>query len=137
MRLPVNIVVVGGGTGGTLTANLLAKHLASEISDKEVNVFLASGARQHIFQPGYLEVAFKGKDPSKIIRNEKDLVGRRVQFVPENAERIDLKEHIVKLESGKSLSFDYLVIATGSVPNPDAIPGLKKGWLNFHTRGEK
>jgi len=135
MRLPVNIVVVGGGTGGTLTANLLAKHLASEISDKEVNVFLVSGARQHVFQPGYLEVAFKGNDPSKITRNEKDLVGRRVQFVQEDAERIALKERIVKLESGKNLSFDYLVIATGSIPNPEAIPGLKEGSLNFHTSG--
>lgn len=133
--MPANIVVVGGGTGGTLAANLLAKHLRKEISRREVNVTLVSGAKHHTFQPGYLDVAFKGKDPARITKDQRGLVNERVEFVEENAQRIDLKNGVVNLGSGRTLLYDYLVIATGSIPNPEAIPGLSEASLNFHTSG--
>jgi len=134
---PVNIVVVGGGSGGTLSANLLAKQLAREIHAGQVRVQLISGSRQHIFQPGYLHVAFAGQDPSKIVREERTLVKRDVHLMEEPAERIDLKTQTVTLASGEKLQYDYLIIATGSVANPKAIPGLGEAALNFHTSPEE
>ena len=134
---PVNIVVVGGGSGGTLSANLLAKQLAREIHAGQVRVQLISGSRQHIFQPGYLHVAFAGQDPSKIVREERALVKRDVHLMEEPAERIDLKTQTVTLASGEKLQYDYLIIATGSVANPKAIPGLGEAALNFHTSPEE
>jgi len=130
---PVNIVVVGGGTGGTLSANLLAKQLAAEIAAGNVNVYLVSGSEQHIFQPGYLHVAFKNQNAREIVREEDSLVRREVHFIKENADRLDLKNQTVLLESGKTIKYDYLIIATGSVPDPSAIPGLNESALNFHT----
>ena len=70
----VNIVVVGGGSGGTLSANLVAKQLRPEIHANEVKVHLVLGSQQHIFQPGYLHVAFAGQDPAEIVREERSLV---------------------------------------------------------------
>jgi sulfide:quinone oxidoreductase len=133
----VNIVVVGGGSGGTLSANLLAKQLRAEIQAGEVKVHLVLGSQQHIFQPGYLHVAFAGQDPTEIVREERSLVNESVQLVEEPAERIDLKSQAVILASGKALHYDYLIIATGSVPNPKAIPGLSEAALNFHTSPEE
>jgi sulfide:quinone oxidoreductase len=133
----VNIVVVGGGSGGTLSANLLAKQLRAEIQAGEVKVHLVLGSQQHIFQPGYLHVAFAGQDPTEIVREERSLVNESVQLVEEPAERIDLKSQAVILASGKALHYDYLIIATGSVPNPKAIPGLSGAALNFHTSPEE
>jgi sulfide:quinone oxidoreductase len=136
-RSAVNIVVVGGGSGGTLSANLLAKQLRPEIQTGEVKVHLVLGSQQHIFQPGYLHVAFAGQDPTEIVREERSLVNESVQLVEEPAERIDLKSQVVILASGKALQYDYLIIATGSVPNPKAIPGLSEAALNFHTSPEE
>jgi sulfide:quinone oxidoreductase len=133
----LNIVVVGGGSGGTLSANLLAKQLAGEIHAGQVRVQLISGSRQHIFQPGYLHVAFAGQDPSEIVREERTLVKRDVHLMEESAERIDLKTQTVTLASGEKLQYDYLIIATGSVPSPKAIPGLSEAALNFHTSPEE
>jgi sulfide:quinone oxidoreductase len=133
----VNIVVVGGGSGGTLSANLLAKQLRAQIQTGEVKVHLVLGSRQHIFQPGYLHVAFAGQDPTEIVREERSLVNESVQVVEEPAERIDLKNQAVMLTSGKALHYDYLIIATGSVPDPKAIPGLSEAALNFHTSPEE
>ncbi len=136
-KLPANIVVVGGGTGGTLAANLLAKHLSKEIARGQVKVCLVSGSNYHVFQPGFLDVAFRGKDPKKITRKERGLVNGKVRLIQESAGKIDLRNQVVELQSGQRISFNYLIIATGSVPNPDAIPGLKEASLNFHTSGEE
>jgi sulfide:quinone oxidoreductase len=134
---PLNIVVVGGGSGGTLSANELAKQLGNQIQASKVKVHLVLGTQQHIFQPGYLHVAFAGQDPTKIIREERSLVNRNVHLIEEPAERIDLKNQVVTLTSGKTLHYDYLIVATGSVPNPKAIPGLSEAALNFHTSPEE
>ena len=135
--LPLNIVVVGGGSGGTLAANLLAKRLGKEIQARRVEVHLVLGSQQHIFQPGYLHVAFAGQDPTEIVREERTLVSRNVLLVQEPAERIDLKSQLVSLASGETLHYDYLIVATGSVPNPKAIPGLSETSMNFHTSPEE
>jgi sulfide:quinone oxidoreductase len=131
--VPVNILIVGGGTGGTLAANLLAKQFAVEIGDHDVQVTLVTNSKFHIFQPGLLEVAFEGKKPDSIIREERPLVNRKVGYVEENVERIDLNSQIVHLSKGQKLSYDYIILATGSVPDPDSIPGLRAASLNFHT----
>ena len=95
------------------------------------------GSQQHIFQPGYLHVAFAGQDPTEIVHEERSLVNENVQLVEEPAEGIDLKSQTVILASGKALHYDYVIVATGSVPNPKAIPGLSEAALNFHTSPEE
>ena len=131
--MPVNILIVGGGTGGTLAANLLAKHFAVEIADKDIQVTLVNNSKLHVFQPGLLEVAFEGKAPDSITREERPLVNRKVAYLEENVDRIDLEKEEVSLSSGKTLAYDYVILATGSVPDPDSIPGLHEASLNFHT----
>jgi sulfide:quinone oxidoreductase len=54
------VVVVGGGTGGTLAANILASQLRQEIDSGKASVTLLSETSQHIFQPANLDIAFKG-----------------------------------------------------------------------------
>ncbi len=134
---PVEIIVVGGGSGGTLSANLLARQLSSEIHAEKAKVHLISGSKLHFFQPGYLHVAFTGQNPSELVRREDELVSRDVHLVAEDADRIDLRAQTVTLRSGKTLRYDYLIIATGSVTNPKAIPGLSEAALNFHTSPEE
>jgi sulfide:quinone oxidoreductase len=127
-----NIVVVGGGTGGTLAANLLAKKLGDKIKTGKIRVYLLTGSKYHVFQPGYLDIAFRGKDPKKLVREEQTLIRRDVTLT-EEARRIDLKAQTVHLKSGSTIHYDHIIIATGSVANPSAIPGLAEAALNFHT----
>jgi len=100
-------------------------------------VHLVSGSEIHVFQPGYLHVAFKNQSTRDIVRNEKTLLRKEVHHIAQDADRLDLAKQEVTLKSGEKIGYDYLIIATGSVPNPDAIPGLKETSLNFHTSPEE
>jgi sulfide:quinone oxidoreductase len=109
----------------------------SKIHSGKVKVHLVSGSKYHIFQPGYLHVAFTGQDPKELLRDEDDLVNRDIHLIGEDADRIDLKTQTVTLKSGQKLPYDYVIVATGSVANPEAIPGLSEAALNFHTSPEE
>ncbi len=127
------ILVLGSGTGGTLTANILANELRERIRNDEVSLILLGEGSDHVFQPANLDVAFKGARPEGGIRDEKSLLDREVKFIPEASIKIDLANRKVALRRGGTLSYDYLVLATGSVASPELIPGLAEGSLNFHT----
>ncbi len=90
-KVTTSIIVVGGGTGGTLAANLLGRQLLNEIRSGQVKVYLVSGSRRHIFQPGYLHVAFKGQNPTELIREQRSLVADDVRLLEEDAKKMTCK----------------------------------------------
>jgi len=130
------VVVVGSGDGGTFTANLLASALHDEVHGGLVSVQLVGEHLKHPFQPGNLDVAFKGASPDKYVKDEAELIRKEVEFVRDPAVNIDLKTRSVTTKSGRTLPYDYLVIATGAVADPSKIPGLAEGSMNFHTGPE-
>ncbi len=127
------VVVVGSGSGGTLTANLLAHALKREIREGSASVDLIGESLHHPFQPANLDLAFKGASPERFVRPEQDLLREGVRFVADQVQEIDFTEHAVFTMSGRKLDYDNLVLATGAVANPALVPGLKEGSLNFHT----
>jgi len=128
-----DVVVVGGGTGGTLAANVLASLLAREIDRGEASVTLYSDTAQHVFQPANLDIAFKGAEPQKYIRDERKLLDRRVKLINEGVDRVDLGNRRVYTETGRSQNYSYLIIATGSQADPSLVHGLAESAYNFHT----
>ncbi|MDE1853404.1 MAG: NAD(P)/FAD-dependent oxidoreductase [Thaumarchaeota archaeon] len=127
------VVIVGSGDGGTFTANLLAAELRDEIRHGSASVYLVGEHLAHPFQPGNLDIAFKGAAPDKYVRDETELLRKGVEFVQDPAVKIDLGAGSVTTKSGRELRYDYLVVATGAVADPSRIPGLAEGALNFHT----
>ncbi len=127
------VVIVGSGDGGTFTANLLASELRDEIRGGLASVQLIGEHLSHPFQPGNLDIAFKGASPDKYVKDETGLLRKEIEFIQDPAARIDLKARSVTTKSGRQLDYEYLVIATGAVADPSMIPGLAEGALNFHT----
>ncbi|AFH42600.1 FAD-dependent oxidoreductase [Fervidicoccus fontis] len=114
------IVIIGGGAGGIITANILA--------EKGKDVTLISDSNIHPFQPGYLFIAFKGHEPSKYIRTVEELLDPRVKFIQDKVTEVDLKERSIKTEKGKSISYEKVVVATGASLNYDLIPGHRENY---------
>ncbi len=132
-----NIVIIGSGTGGTLTANLLAKRLRKRIINQEIKLILLAENYGHYFQPASLDIAFKGANHRKFVKDEASLVRKEIRLMLERAVNIDLTNRTIDTDKERKVSYDYLVIATGAVAMPSSIPGLSEGSLNFHTSPEE
>ncbi|MGE5461102.1 MAG: FAD-dependent oxidoreductase, partial [Solirubrobacterales bacterium] len=120
--MPAKVVVLGGGVGGTLAANLLSKELGR---DGKVTVVDPTG--MHHYQPGYLYLALGQTNGRWLVRDERTLLAKGVDLVVEGATKIDPEAGLVELERGGTLEFDYAVLATGARLVPDQVPGLVEG----------
>lgn len=127
-----NIIILGGGTGGTMVANHLVKRLRSDITQGDLQIMMITEAEQHIYQPGYLFVAFGLENPKHYVQEQRNLVSPYIQLIVDKAEKID-KEKKMVYTSKDQYSYDYLVVATGSVPRYDLIPGMAEGAHNFYS----
>lgn len=116
-------VVIGGGSGGIIVANLLA--------DSGMEVTLISDIPYHFFQPANLFIAFRGDEPEKYTRSLNDLVDPRVKLYIERAVKVDLKNRAVFTDKDRKLSYDYLVVAAGARMDYDSIPGLRENYEKY------
>ena len=126
--MPARVVVLGGGVGGTLAANLISKELGR---DAKVTVVDPTG--MHIYQPGFLYVALGQANGRWLARDERSLLRGDVDLIVEPAIRVHPDAGTVQLERGGSLEWDYLVMATGARLVPDQIPGLVQGSQEFYS----
>jgi sulfide:quinone oxidoreductase len=126
--MPARIVVLGGGVGGTLAANLLSKELG-----RDARITVVDPTGMHVYQPGFLYVALGQANGRWLARDERTLLRRDVELAVEGASRVDVERDVVKLVRGGSLPYDYLVLATGSRLTPDVVPGLTEGAYEFYS----
>ncbi len=124
------IVILGGGVGGTIVANRLARRLRGE----EAEIVLVDKEGRHVYQPGFVQVAFERKDPRRLERRERRLLHRRVRLLIDEAVRIDPASRKVNLAGGGSLPYDRLVIALGARLVPEELPGFAETAQHFYTR---
>ncbi|MFX0077691.1 MAG: NAD(P)/FAD-dependent oxidoreductase [Candidatus Hermodarchaeota archaeon] len=127
------ILVLGGGTAGTLAANFLARELRSEIKKGKVEITLLDEDGTHLFQPNLLYISFKGMKPEKIERPEKKLLHKRIKFHIDPVAKIDFKKKEVTTKTKKTYLYDVLVIAVGAKIIQDEIPGLDEANMDFHS----
>ncbi|MDY6048958.1 MAG: FAD/NAD(P)-binding oxidoreductase [Corynebacterium sp.] len=85
----------------------------------------------HHYQPGYLFIPFGIYKPKQVVKPRDRYLPKAdgVEFLIDPAVRIDKDAHTVTLESGRELRWDQLIIATGTAPAPEEIPGMADGKL--------
>ncbi len=126
------VLIVGGGLAGTIVANGLCRQLREEISSGSVAITMIGATDKHMYQPGLLYVPFGKMREADLFRDQRKVLDRRVPYIVDPAKNIDVEKNVVTTESGKTFSYDYLVIATGSRIRPDNIPGMTEGGHWFY-----
>ncbi len=121
------ILIVGGGLAGTIVANGLCRQLREELSSGSVVINMIGATDKHLYQPGLLYLPFGRARESELFRDQRKVLDRRVPYFVDPAKHIDVDKQSVTTQSGKTHSYDYLVIATGSRIRPDNIPGMTEG----------
>jgi sulfide:quinone oxidoreductase len=121
------IVVLGGGTAGTLIANRLRRQLA----DDDL-ITVVDRDDRHLYQPGLLFVPFGQIRADKITRSRRRQLHDGIDYELSGASQVDLDASRVHLENGTVLPYDALVIATGSA----LLPGETDGLADATNRGK-
>lgn len=126
------IIVVGGGIGGTMTANHLVSKLYPEISSGKVEVTLVSNSPWHYYKPAFMYVAFKRFFKNELRRPQQSLLRPEINFIVDQVDAFEFDERRLSCSSGKRYNYDYLVISTGCIPSPERIEGLKEAGDHFY-----
>ncbi|HET9075685.1 MAG TPA: FAD/NAD(P)-binding oxidoreductase [Acidimicrobiales bacterium] len=125
------VVILGGGTGGTLVANRLRHLLAAT----EAEITVIDQDDLHIYQPGLLFVPFGLVKVARLVRSRSGQLDSGVAFRQVGVDHVDIDHDQVVLADGSHLGYDVLVVATGAALRPEETEGLTgPGWRDrVHT----
>ncbi|MEY4347582.1 MAG: hypothetical protein RIS43_1, partial [Actinomycetota bacterium] len=128
------LLILGGGTAGTMAANKLRKVLPTN----EWSITVVDQDNKHIYQPGLLLMPFGVYEPAELIKEREPLFKAGVDLILQGIDKVDADMNEVVLADGKVLTYDYLIIATGTSPRPDQTPGMEgdewqKSIFEFYT----
>ncbi len=129
----MKILIVGGGMGGTILANNLARRLTAETKSGKARITMLSASDKHFYQPGLLYLAVGRMTPDELYRDQASLLEPGIAFHVDPVEEFMLDANKVKTKSGKIYDYDIMVIATGSRMFPEGVPGLAESAQLFYT----
>jgi sulfide:quinone oxidoreductase len=118
------IVILGGGTGGTLVANRLRRSCG-----EAAEIVVVDRDDRHVYQPGLLFVPFGLEEPEAIVRSRRQQLRAGIEFRLAEVDRVDTAAETVHLDDGSTLAYDVLVIASGASLLYEETEGLRgPGW---------
>src|SRR5262245_45412076 len=128
------VIIVGGGFAGVTLAQHLERKLPSAIE-----IVLISSENYFVFTPMLAEVIGRSISPFHMAVVGREMV-RRTTWLTAQVTDIDLQTHLVRYvgEGGEhaSLTYDHLVLASGSVVNMNMMPGMAAYAYPMKTLGD-
>ncbi len=115
-----HLLILGGGTAGTMMANKLAPVLNA----REWQVTIVDNTEEHYYQPGFLFVPFGGYRLEDIVKPRRQYLPAGVKLVVSSIDHIEADKNKVVLGDQSILPYDYLMIATGADIHPEQTEGL-------------
>jgi sulfide:quinone oxidoreductase len=112
------VVILGGGVGGLVVANLLQDRLG-----KQAEVTVVDRKKAFQFPPSYPWVMIGQRRPEQVERPLALLKKKGIRVIGGEISKIDLKARSVQV-GGSRLHYEYLVIALGAQYAPERIPGF-------------
>ena len=125
-----HILILGGGTAGTIMANRLTRHFADDIKAATLDVTVVDENDVHVYQPGLLFLPFGIYDADDIVKPRGRQLPDAVQYVQATIDRVDTDAQQVLLADGRALPYDVLIIASGTRTAPEETEGMTgPGWM--------
>jgi sulfide:quinone oxidoreductase len=131
-----HLVILGAGTAGTM----MAQHMAHHLDPHNWRILLVDRDDEHHYQPGYLFAPFGLYDRADIIKPRRQFVPRGAELVLGEIEAVEPAQNRVRMQDGRTLPYDFLIIASGCQIAPQQTEGLAgAGWrkniFDFYTLG--
>lgn len=120
MKAHYQIVIIGAGTAGIMTAAQLLK------KDKSLDIVIIDPAEMHYYQPAWTLVGAGTYDFDKTAKPIRDLIPQGVEWLQDAVVSFYPEENKIELKKGVKISYDYLVVAPGLVNDLSLIEGLEE-----------
>ena len=117
---------------------MIVNKLRHHLDAGEWDITVVDPHEVHTYQPGFLFLPFGTYTADQITRPRRPTLKKGVNFLIGEVDRVDAAANKVALVDGKTLDYDYLVIASGCTPRPDQTPGMlgtewRKSIFDFYT----
>lgn len=116
-----DMIILGAGTAGTMMANKLRKVLKKD----EWRITIVDQFKTHYYQPGFLFIPFGIYNKEDVIKPKSNFIPAGVNLIYSEIDKVEAESNKVYLENGKVMTYDILIIATGTKTKPEETPGMK------------
>lgn len=120
MNKHYQVLIIGGGTAGIMTAAQLKRENSS------LSIAIIEPAETHYYQPAWTLVGAGTYDMDETARPMSELIPDGVTWVKDKAMTFDPANNTVKTEINGDLTYDYLIVAPGLQMDLDGIEGLRE-----------
>ena len=118
MNKHFQILIIGGGSGGIMTAaNLLQKN-------KDLKIGIVEPAEFHYYQAAWTLVGANAFDFDKSRKPMADVMPQGVDWIKDYATGFKSEENKITTKNSGDLSYDFLVVSPGLIMAPELIEGL-------------
>ncbi|MCK5924935.1 MAG: NAD(P)/FAD-dependent oxidoreductase [Methylococcales bacterium] len=115
-----SVLIVGGGAAGVSIANNMRRQ------DKIVDIAIIEPSEKHYYQPGFTIIGGGAYTMAQTTRNEADLIPASIKWIKDSVTSFEPDDKKITLNSGDTVSYDYLVVCPGLQLDWDKIEGLKE-----------
>jgi sulfide:quinone oxidoreductase len=128
------LLILGGGTAGTIMANKMRKKLPKN----EWTVTVVEKELNHYYQPGFLFIPFGYYTIEDIRKPTSKFFPKEIEVINNEIEKINPLNNTITLSNGNEINYDILIVATGTRISPEDTQGLKgelwqKNIFDFYT----
>ncbi|HSR39517.1 MAG TPA: FAD/NAD(P)-binding oxidoreductase, partial [Phnomibacter sp.] len=120
MKSHYQVLIIGGGTGGIMTAAQLKR------KDRDISIGLIEPSKEHFYQPAWTLVGAGAFNFNKTRRAESTLIPHGVDWIQDYATTFQPDSNEVNTRNSGTISYDVLVISAGIQMDLDALPGLRE-----------
>ena len=128
------LLILGAGTAGTMMLN----KLYNALDKNEWQITIVDQHETHYYQPGFLFIPFGIYSRNDVIKPKRDFFPSGVNAISAQIDKVEPENNRVLLNNNQVLSYDLLLIATGSKISPEETEGMKdklwhKNIFDFYT----
>lgn len=120
MKNSYQVLIIGGGTAGIMTAAQLLR------SNSKLSIAVIEPADTHYYQPAWTLVGAGTYTMDKTAKAMSAVMPKGVDWIKDFAEEINAQQQWVSTKTSGKINYDFLVVAPGLVMAPELIPGLKE-----------
>ncbi len=118
VKTGARIVIAGAGAAGLACASQLARRLDG------AKITILDKRERHLYQPGFTLISAGVKPENYVISGTGEYLPAGVEWLKEGVAEFDPVGNKVVTDAGRSLAYDFLVVATGLKLDYAAVEGM-------------